>query len=219
MSDSPRPYHSAVRAGVRRLTLRRCVEAAAELFLTQGYAATTIDAIADRAGIARRTVFTASGGKVALLKLAYDWALVGDDEPVPMSQRPEILAIAAERRPRRAVRLWSEHVTTVASRSTAMLLVMQAAADTDAEAKALYDKAMSDARFGAGMFVNHCASIATLRRGLDPERATDLVWGLLDPGVFDRMVRHGRWSAAEFAEWLTEMVASSLLPASRRSQP
>lgn len=215
MTDSPRPYRSDLRAEARRLTVRRCVGAAAALFVSQGYAATTVDAIADRAGVARRTVFTAAGGKVALLKLAYDWALVGDDEPVPMAQRPEIIAIAAERSPREALRLWAEHIANVASRSTAMLLVMQAAADTDAEAKALYDKAMSDARFGASMFVDHVASIGPLREGLDLERATDLLWGLLDPGLFDRVVLNGGWSAQEFADWLAATLEHSLLPSER----
>jgi hypothetical protein len=59
-----------------------------ELFLTQGYAATTIDAIAAAAHVSRRTVFNAVGGKVVLLKLALEWAIVGDDEPVPLADRP-----------------------------------------------------------------------------------------------------------------------------------
>lgn len=212
-----RPYRSDVRAEARRQTVRRCVEAAAELFLAQGYAATTVDAVAERAGVARRTVFTAVGGKAALLKLAYDWSLVGDDEPVSMSERPEILAIAATRSPRRAIRLWAEHVTTVARRSTTMLLVMRVAADVDAEAMALHDKAMRDSRLGASMFVSHLAGISTLRPGITPDRATDLVWGLLDPGLYDRMVLRGAWSDPDFAVWLAEVFARGLLGPNRRS--
>jgi AcrR family transcriptional regulator len=191
--------------------VRRCVEAAAELFVGQGYAATTIDAIADRAEVARRTVFSAVGGKVALLKLAYDWSLVGDDEPVAMSDRAEIRAIAATRSPRRAITLWAEHVTVVAHRSTPMMLVMQAAADTDPDAAALYEKALRDARLGAGMFVKHLSTITALRPGLDADLAADLIWALLDPGVYDRMVRRGGWDDADFSSWLASAFTLGLL--------
>jgi AcrR family transcriptional regulator len=200
--SASRAYRSETRAEGRRLTVRRCVAAAAELFVEQGYAATTIDAIAARAEVARRTVFSAIGGKVALLKLAYDWSLVGDDEPVAMSDRPEIRVIAATRSPRRAITLWAQHVTVVAHRSTPMMFVMQAAADTDPDAAALYEKALRDARLGARMFVEHLTTLTTLRPGLDPDLATDLVWALLDPGVYDRMVRRGGWNDADFSFWL-----------------
>lgn len=216
-SSPRRGYRSQVRDEARRLTVRRCVRAAAELFLAQGYAATTIDAVAERAGVARRTVFTAVGGKPTLLKLAYDWSLVGDDEPVPMAQRPEILAIAAEKRPRVAVRLWAEHVTTVAGRSTGMMLVLRVAADTDAEAAAVHDKAMVDARLGSEMFVRHLTRIGTLRADLDVPRATDLVWALLDPGVYDRMVLRGAWTPAQFAAWLARVWDQTLI--GRASSP
>jgi AcrR family transcriptional regulator len=52
------------------------------LFVERGYAPTTIEAIAERAGVSRRTVFTSVGGKADLSKLAFDWTLAGDDEPV-----------------------------------------------------------------------------------------------------------------------------------------
>ena len=60
MAKSPlRTYRSTVRAEGQRRTVQRILAAAAELFLTTGYAATTIDAVAARAGVSRRTVFTA----------------------------------------------------------------------------------------------------------------------------------------------------------------
>ena len=50
------------------------VTPAHDLFLIQGHAVTTIDGIAEAAQMSRRTVFNSAGGKVALLKLALDWA-------------------------------------------------------------------------------------------------------------------------------------------------
>src|SRR6201993_5421858 len=83
------PYRSQLRteqaAGTRRLVL----DAATRLFVERGYARTSIDAIAEAAGVGRSTVFAAAGGKPWLLKTAHDRAVVGDDEQVPFAERPE----------------------------------------------------------------------------------------------------------------------------------
>ncbi|MDT5050485.1 MAG: hypothetical protein QOG75_6389, partial [Mycobacterium sp.] len=81
-------YRSQLRAEQAAGTRQIVLEAATRLFVERGYAATSIDAIAEAAGVGRSTVFAAAGGKSRLLKTAYDRAIVGDDEPVPLLQRP-----------------------------------------------------------------------------------------------------------------------------------
>src|ERR1700761_1011261 len=114
-SQPPKRYTSQVRDEQARRTRRAIVTAAHDLFLAQGYAATTIDGIAEAAHVSRRTVFNSVGGKVALLKLALDWAIVGDDEPIALADRPAIKAILAESDPRKALMLWVQAVTDVAA--------------------------------------------------------------------------------------------------------
>jgi len=116
-SQPPKRYASQVRDEQARRTRRAIVTAAHDLFLAQGYAATTIDGIAEAAHVSRRTVFNSVGGKVALLKLALDWAIVGDDEPIALADRPAIKAILAESDPRKALMLWVQTVTDVAART------------------------------------------------------------------------------------------------------
>ena len=79
MTRTRRPYRSRLREEQARATRRAIVTAAHDLFGEVGWSRTTIDAVAERAGVSRKTVFTAVGGKSALLNLALDWALVGDD--------------------------------------------------------------------------------------------------------------------------------------------
>ena len=62
------------------------------------------------------------GGKAALLKLALDWAVAGDDEPIAMADRPAVKAIQAEPDPRQALMLWVQTVTEVAARSAIHIL-------------------------------------------------------------------------------------------------
>jgi hypothetical protein len=100
------------------------VAAARELFEARGYAGTTIDAVAERAGVSRRTVFLSVGSKAALLKTAWDWAVVGDDEPVPMLERPHILAMQQVTDPGVLVRHWVGQIMEIGGRVAALAAVL-----------------------------------------------------------------------------------------------
>src|SRR5918998_6387905 len=119
-----RSYTSAVRDSQARQTRRQIVAAAGRLFAQQGFAATTVDAIAAEAGVSRKTVFTSVGGKVALLKLAYDYAMAGDDRPVPMIEREGLQSIMAEPDPYEQMRMYAEFVTGMGERISALWLAV-----------------------------------------------------------------------------------------------
>ena len=137
MTQPPKRYASQVRDEQARRTRRAIVAAAHDLFLAQGYAATTIDGIAEAAHVSRRTVFNSVGGKMALLKLAFDWAIVGDDEPVALPDRPAVKAILAESDPRKALVLWVQTMTEVGARTKPLGEVLTAAADIEPAAAEL----------------------------------------------------------------------------------
>src|SRR6516165_12727101 len=111
-----KPYRSALREAQARATRRAIVDAAARLFIQRGYGATTVDAIAEAAGVSRKTVFTSVGGKTEALKLAIDWAIVGDDEPVPMLERPHIKAMQDEPDARQILTGYARNACEVAER-------------------------------------------------------------------------------------------------------
>src|SRR5439155_22196315 len=115
-----RTYVSALRDSQARRTRQQIVAAAGRLFAEHGFAATTIDAIAVEAGVSRKTVFTSVGGKVALLKLAYDYAMAGDDQPIPMIRREGLQAIIAEPNPQQQMRKFAEFVAGMGERISAL---------------------------------------------------------------------------------------------------
>jgi AcrR family transcriptional regulator len=92
------------------------VHAAAALFAERGYGGTTADAVAQAAGVSRKTVFTSVGGKAELIKLAYDFAIAGDDEPVPMPERPGIRALVAEDDAARMLAAYAAMVADIGAR-------------------------------------------------------------------------------------------------------
>ena len=209
--SSPRTYRSPARAEAARQTRRRIVEAARELFETRGYAGTTIDAVAETAGVSRRTVFLSVGSKAELLKTAWDWGVVGDDDPVPMAERPHILAMHEITDPEALVRLWVEQVLGVADRLAPLEAVLNRAVDADAEAAALWARIDLERRGGARMFVTHLDEVGGLRAGLMVDEAADMCWILMNPLLQARLRTERGWSRAAVADWLTLMATASLL--------
>ena len=211
-SQLPRRYASQVRDEQARRTRRAIVTAAHDLFLAQGYAATTIDAIAEAAHVARRTVFNSVGGKAALLKLALDWAIVGDDVPVAMADRPVVKAILAESDPRKALVLWVQAVADVVGRTAPLGEVLTAAADIDPAAAELLAETSRNRMLGATMFTRYLASLDGLAAGMTEQRAAELCWALTDGHLYRLLVAQRGWSTADFTRWLSDSLAAALLP-------
>jgi AcrR family transcriptional regulator len=211
MSQPARRYVSEVRDEQARRTRRAIVTATRDLFLAQGYAATTIDAIAEAAHVSRRTVFNAVGGKVVLLKLALEWAIVGDDEPVALADRPAIRAIQAERDPRRALALWVNTVVDIAARVAPIGAVLYAAADGDPEAAELLANEAQVRMSGATAFVGYLASLGGLAAGVSERQAAELCWALMDGHLYHLLVTQRGWTPAALAQWLSDSLAATLL--------
>lgn len=204
-----RPYRSELRAEQARTTRRALVRAAHELFVERGYAGTTIDAVAERARVSRKTVFTAVGGKAELLKVAWDWALVGDDEPVPMAERPEVAAMLTETDPARLVHAWTRFLAPITRRLAPLHPVMVSAARSDPEIAALNEISEQNLLGGATSFVSSLAKLGGLRAGWTVERAAQVTTTLMDPMAFDRLVVRSGWTDEEFADWVEDVVLAT----------
>lgn len=103
---TPRRYTNTRRTAQAAQTRADVLAAAVELFDEQGWTATTIAAIAERAGVAPETIYSGFGSKKKLLQQAADTTVVGDAEPIPLFDRPEVQALATgdtEDRYRRAM--------------------------------------------------------------------------------------------------------------------
>jgi AcrR family transcriptional regulator len=212
-----RAYQSKLRGAQAQSTREAVIAAAGRLFAEQGYAATSIEDIAAAAGVSRATVFTSVGGKPILLKTALDVAIVGDDEPVSLPDRPRSKAIRAEPDPRRYLALYAEMITEMDGRLAGIHEALRGAAGVDSDARALWETQLAQHRQGAANVIADLVRKGGLRKGLDPAAAADIVW-LLGPGTYHMLVHRRGWSPARFQAWLTETFISQLVlsPAPRR---
>ena len=119
------------RAQQARATRRRIIDQAAKLFIEQGYAATTLDQISTAAGVAVQTVYFHFRNKATVLKEVVDVAAVGDDEPVPVMDRPWVRRVRKEPDGRRALAIYLRNARAIFERiAPIMKTVRDAAAAT-----------------------------------------------------------------------------------------
>jgi AcrR family transcriptional regulator len=222
MPQVRRPYRSTLREDQARATRRAVVSAARDLFVELGWSRTTIDAVAARAEVSRKTVFTSVGGKAALLKLALDWALVGDDEPVPLSGRQAIAEMEQLTDPRALVTRWAQFVAELEERAAPLADVLVVAADADPEAAGVHAVSERNRLRGAEFIVTRLTATDGLRPGLTTERAVAAVLVLMDPAVHRTLVREHGWTRVEYAAWIERAALAELLEADSpqsRSRP
>lgn len=211
-TEVKRPYQSTLRGEQAQATREAVIAAAGRLFVQRGYAATSIDEIAAEARVSRATVFTSVGGKPMLLKAALDVAIVGDDQPVSLPERPRSKAIRAEPDPRTYLALYAELVTEMGGRLAGIYEALRGAAGADMDARKLWESHLAQRRQGAANVVGDVLRKGALRQGLDREAAADIVWLLNDPGLYHLLVQRRGWTADRFRAWLIETMSRQLLP-------
>jgi AcrR family transcriptional regulator len=205
-----RDYRSALRTEQARTTRRSIVAAASQLFIENGYGATTIDAVAKAAGVSRKTVFTAVGSKVDLLKVAVDWAVAGDDLPVALADRAVLRHLLDQPDPSVLLTGWARIQAEIGARVAALSRALEVAAGTDDEARSLLAQLQSQRLDGACAIVERLRALDALAADLTYQEAIDLAWLATDAALFDRLVRVRGWSTTRFAEWLARYLITQL---------
>jgi len=207
----PRRYSSTLRDEQVRLTRRRVLDAARQLFLAKGYVGTTIEAVAGAAGVSVQTVYNVVGGKPKLVKAVYDVTLAGDDEPVPMAGRPEYLALMAETDPARFAGRYIDIAIALQNRLGPLLAILTAqAAAGDRDLQEFVRTIDNERATGTTMLVRAFAERFGLRPGLTVARAVDLVWALISPDAIDRLLVQRGWAAPQVTKWMSQVLLDLL---------
>lgn len=194
-----------------RQTRGRVLAAAEELFTERGYGATTLQEIADRAGVAVQTIYFVFRNKRTLLKELADVAVAGDDEPVPTMRRPWFTAAMAA--PTAEEHLGA-HVTgavSTAARVSALMDVIRAAAALEPELDELWragDRQRYEVQLAAARALT---AKPGARPGITAEYAADLLYAILGPEMYLLLVRNRGWSTERFAEWARASLQAQLI--------
>jgi AcrR family transcriptional regulator len=205
--DSPRRREQAA------ATRREILDAAQRLFERDGYSATTMAAIAAEAGVALKTVYVAFETKSGLLRALWHLLLRGDQEDAPMGERAWYRELLAEPDPERQVVLMAQTSRAVKERAAALMEVIRSAAPMDADTAALWARIQADFHAIQRPLVESLDAKGALRPGLDVDRATDLLWALNHPNLWQLLVVERGWTPEEWEAWFAEAVRAQLLRA------
>ena len=214
-----RPYRSPLRQAQAASTRLSILRAATRLFIERGYVPTSIDAVAEAAGVSRATVFNSVGGKATILKAAYDVALVGDDAPVALPDRSESRAVMARPDPAAFLDGYAGIMVDVHGRLAPIYEAVRGAANADPEAREVWETVVAERLGGARNVVAGVKARGGLREGLDPAAAADAVWALNDPGLYHLLVIERGWASSAFRDWLSEALRWQLMPTDRSDLP
>ncbi len=203
MEDVKRQTKPTLRQRQAQFTRNSIVMAAQALFLEQGYACTTIEAIAEQAGVAVSTVYAVFGSKRGILRAIREtWhehshireVAYGSPGTAGPKERLEQLAQATRKQ-------WQT--------GSEVLAIYSGASAADPEAATELAEALEGRRKGLQTFARSLEP--HLRPGLSAANAAAILQALCLPEVFDELVRHSGWSMETYEAWLAQALQRELL--------
>ncbi len=206
-----RRYDSSRRQARARETQREIIEAARRLFMERGYTGTTIEQIAQEAGVAVETLYATFGSKRAVLSRLVGVSVVGDDEPVPLLERQGPQAARREPDQHRQVEMFAHDMREIMGRMGPVFGIMRTAAETEPDIAELLRGILQDRLQGITQFVRWLAANTPLRDGLTIEDAAETTWALTSAEVHHLLTVDSGWSDHRYEAWLTDTLTRLLL--------
>ena len=207
-----RPYASSNRARQARETRRRIVEAAAVLFVREGYSATSIRAIAEEAGVAVPTVYASLRSKANILRAVVDRTVRGDDEAAPLASRAGWQEMERQENPQQQLASFARLHRQICDREAAVFAQLEAAAGADPEATqvlAEHDQRRYETQRRLARSLHRRKQ---LKPGLAAREAADIIWTLASERTYLALVRDRGWKADNYERWVAQQLAAGLLP-------
>lgn len=201
----------ASRAAQALNTRRKIVEAAGRFFVRDGYAATTLQQIADEAGVAVQTVYFHFGNKRTLLKELVDIASVGDDQPVALLDRPWVQDLHTAHGGPEAVAVWLRASREIFGRVAPILRIVRDAAASDPEMAAQWETNQQQRLSAHRALAEILDAKRTLRPGLTVDEAADILFALVSLEIYVLLTVERGWAPEQWERWAARTVSDTVL--------
>ena len=207
---APRPYDSSRRRERAQQNRGAVLAAARRLFLADGYAGTTLAAVAAAAGVSVETVYKSFGTKPGLLRAVAEAALAGPDL-VPTTDRSDAMA-ARESNPYTIVRNWARLASEVTPRLAPVILLIRSVAGSSAELADLLAQLDADRLDRMAHQARFLRDRGYLRVDVTEPEARDVMWAYTDPALYELLVLRQGWPLERFRDFLGQALTAGLLP-------
>jgi AcrR family transcriptional regulator len=206
MACMPGPVKRRYDATARRQSAARTraaiLDAARQLFTERGYTATSMTAIAERAGVALDTVYASAGRKPELARLLIETAISGTDQAVPAEQRDYVQRIRAAPDANTKIAIYASAITAIAPRMALVLGIIQQAGPEESDLARLWAEIAQRRAANMRLFVADLGATARLR--LDPEQAADIVWATNAAELYQLLVGQRGWTPQRYEQFLAD---------------
>ena len=203
---APRPPRRPNRQQVAAAATRNeILLAARSLFGELGYAQTSIQAVAERAGVSVPTIYSSVGPKVALAKALVgmvDFRIAGAQARERLPSETDPLAIIA----------LGAHVTRVLHENFGDIVrSLRDAAKVEPEVAEVSEMGIKFHDLGSRAMAERLAELGCLRAGLEVQEAADVIGLLTDHDCYESLVRRYGWSHDRAEAWVKAALVSLLL--------
>jgi AcrR family transcriptional regulator len=203
--EKKRPYHSRVRQRQAEETRQRILAAARSLFEQQGYALTTLEAIAERADVSPKTIAAVYGSKHALLRQ------VIDPEAFGLRFQQLLEELRATRDLARRLSLVAQITRQAYEPLVGSLELLRTAGTLTPDLEQLAQQVEARRRQNQTRLMAALHQQEALRPGLSLEEATDVLWALTSYELYRLLVVQQRWEPARYETWLARLLIDQLL--------
>jgi AcrR family transcriptional regulator len=210
-SKPTRRYDSPRRREQAAATRREILETARRLFEEQGYAATTMAAIADEAGVALKTVYVVFDTKAGVLRALWNLLLRGDDDERPIAEQAWYREVLEQPDPVQQLRLNARNSRAGKVRLGSTFELIRSAAPIEPEIAELWERIQTEYHANQRAIVQSISRKGALKPGLRIDRAADLLWAINNPDVWQLLVVRRGWSPAAYERWAAEQACAQLL--------
>lgn len=204
-----RPYDASGRRERARQTRERVVQAARERFLADGYAVTSVAAIAEEAGVSVDTIYKTFGGKPGLVRAMYERALEGAGS-IPAERRSDRLQVE-EPDPRKIIAGWGRFVAELTPRGAPIYLLIRSAAASDPELQALLEEIDASRLRRMTANARRFRKAGHLRPGVSIATAADIMWTYSSAELYELLVLRRGMPLQRYGRFVAEAMAAALL--------
>lgn len=189
-------------------TEAQLIEAATELFLAQGYTATTLADVARRARLAPRTVYLRFGSKANLFSRVVDRALAGDGESLDLRNRPGTRQAMSAPTLAQRIDAFAQMCVGLADRAGALFEVAAQAEGVEPDLAAAFQAGRSETQHLCARFWDHARADGLLDDRIDVGTLVVVTDLLVCADTTVHLRRTRGWKGAEHQSLIKDTLAT-----------
>jgi hypothetical protein len=161
--------------------------------------------------VALKTVYVAFETKSGVLRALWNVRLRDGRDEVPVAESRWYREVVDEPDPERQLRLDIRNSRVVKLRIAALLEVIRSAAPVDPDIEALWGRIGTEFHANQRVIVESLSKKRALRPGLDVDRATDILWTIVHPSLWQLLVGERGWTPEQYEQWCGDLACAQLL--------